>query len=173
MRLNHSRRTSSTGDSHTCGTHPVVAVVQRPFWPKIPQIQSFESSKAISMRWSRTLQIKSTQSCHKKDLQYWGDSHLPRGTHPVVAVVSRAHLAKTPQFNIIWIVQAISMLEQTLQIKSTPRHATRKDTSVGATPPPGTHPVVAMVSNGRAGLAIPHKFNNLSRQSHVWVGRRY
>jgi hypothetical protein len=98
------RRTSSTGDSHLRDPSSGGSGPRGPFWPKIPQVQSFESSKAISMRWSRrcrsnqlnhatrrTSSTGETPICREGPIQWWQWSH-------------EAHLAKTPpQFNIIWI----------------------------------------------------------------------
>jgi hypothetical protein len=106
------RRTSSTGRLPHLPQDPSrVAVVSGPFWPSPPQVQSFESSKAISMHWG----CRSNQLNHAWDLQYW---RLPApGTHPSGGGVCE-HFGQNPQVQS-FESSRVHAMEQALQIKST------------------------------------------------------
>jgi hypothetical protein len=148
------------------GTHPVVAVVSlSPFWPKSPN----------SIIWSRPSHLHTFVGADVADQinsimpqegpPVLGDSHLPPGTHPVVAVVSVSHLAQIPKFNHLSQSKAISMRWSRRCRSNQLNHATRT-LRCWVTPAPGTHPVVAVVSVSPFG-PNPPKFNHLSRPSHL------
>jgi hypothetical protein len=128
------------GDPPAPGTHPVVAMVSvSPFWPKSP-IQSFGRPSHLHAL-EQTLQIKSTQSCHKKDLQCWGDSHLPQGPIQWWQWSLEPILAKNPPC-LSRPKPSPCVGADTLQIINS-NHATGTS-GTGTSTAPGTHPVVAV-----------------------------
>jgi hypothetical protein len=148
-----TRRTSSAGATPTCPRDPSSGGSGL-CEPHFPPIQPFQCLHALGRQnhFSALERCRSnpTQSCHKKDLQYWGDSHLPPGTHPVVAVVSVSHFGPNPQIQSFRSSQGISIaLEQTLQIKSTQSCHRRTSVLGRLTPAPGTIP------GGGSGLCEP------------------
>jgi hypothetical protein len=131
--LNHAtRRTPVLGDSH-CPRDPSSGGLLKVFWPQIPPIQSFWSSKAISMRWSRRCnQINSIMPRRTSST-----GRLPTCPRDPIRGGSGALWyfgPNTPKFNHFGSSRAISMRWSRRCRSNQLNHTTRR-TSLGRLPP--------------------------------------
>jgi hypothetical protein len=128
-----------------------------PFWPKSPQFNHLVVPSHLHAL-EQTLQIKSTQSCHKKDLQYWGDSHLPQGPIQWWQWSLMSPFGQNPP--LFESSKAISMRWSRHVADQINSKSATGTSSTGTSTCPGTHPVVAVVLHEPA--KIP-QFNHLGR----------
>jgi hypothetical protein len=115
------------------------------FGPKSPQFQSFWSSKAISMRWSRRCnQINSIMP--PKDLQYWETPPAP-GTPSSGGSGALWYFGpNTPKFNHFGSSRAISMRWSRRCRSNQLQSYHRRTSSTGETPTCKDPSMVAVVS---------------------------
>jgi hypothetical protein len=128
--------------------------------PKFNHLGRPEPSPCVE----QTLQIKSTQSCHREGPPVLGDSHTCPRTHQVAVSVG-PFWPNPPKFNHLSRPKpspCIGVADQTTQ-------SCLKDLQYWRLPAPGTHPVVAVSVSILA--KIP-KFNHLSRPESMRWSRR-
>ena len=95
------------------------------------------------------MQNKPTQICHKKDLQHWGDFHLPQGPSSGGSGLSEPRLPPTsPKFNVPSRRMPTPCVGMDFCSRLDPlRHAIKRTSNTGGTPTClRGHPVVAVVS---------------------------
>ena len=130
----------------------MVAVVSRgPFCPQHPPNATFQAvgSQLHALRW--TFKIKSTQTCHKRDLQHWGDFHLPQGPSSGGIGLSEPLLPPiSPKFNVPSCWKPTPCVGVDIRSRLDPlRHAIKRTSITGGAPAClRGHPMVAVVSPG-------------------------